>query len=259
MVGHAGAVLGWAMQNAESEDAAAQRALDRWTEFPVHREPRPIVLVQLSGELLDSLRRSPRLHRQFHQRAVAEAELPDELRQDALTYCHDVQTGDLRPLAEIHRGEGLFGTDRGPRWLPAWLMYPPDRRWPFMGLDPSFAREHTWRPRGDMLSYYHLASEVTADGLTLTYRFEGQPTFYADYPTAKVYESDTAVVVWPVAVETVDPATPRLGIAHNREVVVTLQRPLGNRVLVTPEPWDSPEWVGVPRAVITGEPVARAD
>jgi hypothetical protein len=26
------------------------------------------------------------------------------------------------------------------------MMYPDDRRWPFIALDPEFSRQKTWRP-----------------------------------------------------------------------------------------------------------------
>jgi hypothetical protein len=50
------------------------------------------------------------------------------------------------------------------------MMYPDDRRWPFIVLDPEFSRQMTWRPEN--LSEWATTeeSELAPDGRTLTYR-----------------------------------------------------------------------------------------
>ncbi len=201
-----------------------------WDGFPVHREPRPIVLTAMGVTALDRLMVDTQWRASFDAPGVPESDLPPELRPHAVKYCRDVQTGAQRPLANIIRGDGPFATDRGVRELPAWMMYPEDRRWPFIAMDPDFERRMTWRPPG-VGAIHHEEAMLANDGRTLTFRFIGTPAQYADYPDALVHETDTAVLVEPVEV-THDGDGIRLDYAEDREVVVRLAAPLGNRVLV---------------------------
>jgi hypothetical protein len=227
-----------------------REALAKWQGFPVHQEPRPIVLTTLGPTALDRLVADPRWRAVFDGPALPESDLPPELLPAAIDYCRNVQTGAPRPLAPIVRGAGPFGTDRGLRELPAWMMYPDDRRWPFVALDPQFERERTWWPEG-LRDHGSEDSVLAADGRTLTYRFMGTPAQYADYPRADVFETDTAVLVEPVEVALDGPYGVRLEYAEEREVVVRLAAPLGNRVLVWPAHGAGHDTCGAPRTVIT--------
>jgi hypothetical protein len=229
-----------------------RQTLAKWDDFPVHREPRPIVLVDLGPQALDRLAAEMRSRRVFDAPAVAESELPAELVPAAIDYCRNVHTGAQQPLAPIIRAPGPFGTDRGMRELPAWMMFPENRRWPFIALDPQFEREMTWRPAGVLYGDLE-ESTLTDDGHMLTYRFIGTPFIYADYPSAEVYETGTAVLVEPVAVDHHPGQTVRLAYMEEREVVVHLAAPLGNRVLVSP-PHGPEDHYGGPRPVILGRP-----
>lgn len=228
-----------------------RQALARWDGFPVDREPRPVVLTDFGALELDRIAGDERWRTVFDGRAVPESELPPELLPAAIDYCHDVRTEDERPLARIVRGDGPFATDRGPRELPAWMMFPGNRRWPFVGLDPEFERRWAWRPEG-LRAYREEDSALAADGVTLTYRFAGTPATYADYPRADVFETATAVLVAPVEVAHDGPEGVRAQFVEPREVVVRLSAPLGNRVLVWAPHGAGADTCGAPRVVITG-------
>ncbi|MEU3112942.1 hypothetical protein ABZ652_02550 [Micromonospora chalcea] len=212
-----------------SDPEYARQALATWDGFPVHREPRPIVLTAMGVRALDRLMADSQWRSLFHAPGVPESDLPPEIAPAAVDYCRDVQSGAQRPLANIIRANGPFATDRGTRELPAWMMHPDNRRWPFIALDPDFERRMAWRPPG-VQAVHHEESVLANDGRTLTFRFIGTPTQYADYD-AEVYETDTAVLVKPVEVD-LDGDGIRLDYAEEREVVVRLAAPLGNRVLI---------------------------
>ena len=202
-----------------------------WEDFPVHREPRPIVLTSLSAPALDALRSDVRSRLLVDGQTVTESELPAELLSDAIEYCRDIHTGKQQPLARIVRGDGPFGTDRGLMQLPAWMMYPDNRRWPFVALDPEFSRRRTWTPPG-LKPSSHAGAVLADDGRTLTFRFLGTPAAYADYPRADVYETETAVCVEPIEVDRYSGRGIRLTYVEDREVVVRLDALFGNRVLI---------------------------
>ncbi|WP_205718373.1 hypothetical protein [Actinomadura sp. WMMA1423] len=224
------------------------QALEKWAGFPVEREPRPIVLTQMSVAELERLKRDTAWRSLFDVPGVPEAELPPELRAAALHYYR----GEAQPLPAIIRAPGPFATDRGLRELPAWMMHPRDRRWPFIGLDPEFRRQMTWRPENLADWSPTEESSLAADGRTLTYRFTGTPAEYAAYPHAEVYETETAVLIDPVEVDLDGPDHVRLTYSEQREVVVHLSVPLGNRVLIcAPRSSVDSEYGGAPRTVIT--------
>lgn len=225
-----------------------RQALARWKDFPVHQEPRPIIVTDLGIAGSERLREDERWRAQFDGPAEPGIELPPEILPAATRYCRDVHTGAERPLARVIRADGPFGTDRGVRELPAWMMYPRDRRWPFIALDPEFGRRRTWWPAG-LRNCGDDPSTLADDGRTLTYRFTGTLSAYAAYPDARVFETGTAVLVEPVEVD-LDPGGYRVDIAEQREVVVRLAAPLGNRVLVGVGGGAGQETCGAPRTVL---------
>ena len=208
-----------------------------------------MVLTALSVAQLEQLKDDSRWRARFDASADLEVELPEALLSDATDYCRDVQTGAAGPMARVVRGSGPFGTDRGVRELPAWMMYPANRRWPFIGLDPEFENRMTWRPAG-LQPYADVDSTLRVDGRTLTYRFTGTPAAYASYPRAEVYETETAVLVEPVEVDLTSPDGVRLAYTEVREVVVRLAAPLGNRVLIWPAHGPGSTTFGSPCTVI---------
>ncbi len=233
-----------------SIDEQVRQALARWDAFPVRRQPRPIVLTTMSVIALDRLKADARWRTLFDGPGVAESELPPEILPAAIDYCRDVQTGEPKPLARLVRADGPFATDRGLRELPAWMMYPARRRWPFIALDPDFQRRMTWCPPGLTVTG-HPESVLGDDHRTLTYRFTGTPRQYADYPCAEVFETETAVFVKPVEVPLDGPDGVRLAYAEEREVVVRLAAPLGNRALICLGHGPGSATFGSPVAVVT--------
>ncbi|KAB1107470.1 hypothetical protein F6X54_26500 [Micromonospora aurantiaca] len=232
-----------------SDPERVRQALAMWDGFPVHREPRPIVLTAMGVTALDRLMVDTQWRSLFDAPGVPESELPPEIVPAAVDYCRDVQSGAQRPLANIIRANGPFATDRGTRELPAWMMHPDDRRWPFIALDPDFERRMTWRPPG-VGAAHHEEAVLAHDGRTLTFRFIGTPAQYADYPDAEVFETDTAVLVEPVEVAR-DGDGYRLAYAEEREVVVRLAAPLGNRVLIGIGHGPGTTTFGLPITVLT--------
>ncbi|GLI01773.1 hypothetical protein [Phytohabitans aurantiacus] len=232
-----------------SHQDQAHQALARWAGFPVRREPRPIVFTSMSAAQLDQLAEDARFRAMFDGPAVAESELPAELIPAATAYCRDVHTGASGSLAPVIRGPGPFATDRGVRDLPAWMMYPANRRWPFIAVDPEFERQMTWRPHGLVPSGGE-ESSLAGDGRTLTYRFIGTPKVYAAYPHAEVYETDTAVFVQPMEVPLDGGDGVRLAYMERREVVVRLAAPLGNRVLISRGHGPGADTFGAPLTVL---------
>jgi hypothetical protein len=79
--------------------------------------------------------------------------------------------------------------------------------------------------------HWSFSSWLEADGRTLHYEFTGGAPEHVEYPDALVMESDTAVVVVPVAHD-IGPPGPRRAKGYKREVVVHLGAKLGARVLV---------------------------
>lgn len=227
---------------------SVSEALQRWEEFPVTREPRPIVRSSMEHAMYEDMRTDPTFRALLDGPTVPSGDLPAELRERALWYCRDVDTDEEQPLAPLVRADAPFSTDRGIQWLPAWLMYPDNRRDPFVALDPGFARQWTWSPPDGYRGGENEVSRLDRDGVTLDYRFKGTPAAYADYPSATVYETATAVLVEPVEHD-LDPDGVRLEFIEDREVRVRLAEPLGNRVLVGRD--------GGARTVLTGADAIR--
>jgi len=227
----------------------ASEALARWARFPVEREPRPVVLTELPMAALEELAQDTEWRARFDGPGEPESALPPSLRPAAIDYCRDVQTASLQPLATLLRAPAPFGTDRGIREFPAWLMHPPDRRWPFIAMEPEFRRRMTWWPEG-LQPYGEEVSRIAPDGHTLTYRFSGAPTPYADYPRAEVYESETAVFIEPIGVSLIGQDDAVLEYLEEREVVVRLAEPLGNRVLIWAAHGPDSDTFGAPRTVL---------
>ncbi|WP_229076053.1 hypothetical protein [Actinoplanes sp. DH11] len=207
---------------------AVMEALDRWADFPVHREPRPIVLSAISTD--DWLRANPGWRADLTGPGVvlpAEDDLPPSLLAAALAYCEGLRLPPGRRLGPLIRGDGPFGTDRGVQLLPAWMMVPDGRRSPFIAMDPHFEHNHTWWPPGLRTTSSQPAS-LAADGRTLTFRFAAHPG--VDYPGAKVHETATAVLIEPVGIRQRDAS---LDYIYDREMLLRLNAPLGNRVLIS--------------------------
>ncbi|MGH7641699.1 MAG: hypothetical protein ACRENX_01550 [Candidatus Dormibacteria bacterium] len=132
-----------------------------------------------------------------------------------------------------------FETDRGPVQLPAWRLESDQALGPMWVLDPKVAST-VWAPPKITSSPPELprptelleeATIVGGDGTRLRVTFTGGSPRGVDYPSAEVFESEHAVVILPVAIDT-GPEGFRTLQGYSREVVGKLSRPIGDRVLV---------------------------
>jgi hypothetical protein len=219
---------------------AVMAALAKWADFPVHREPRPIVPIDIDRFDI-GIDDWP----EAVTTPAAEEDLPASLLPAALDYCKGLPLPPGRRLAPLLRGEGPIGTDRGVRLVPAWMMFRDDRRTPFIAIDPEFERNRTWRPPGLRVTGDPSVS-LAADGRTLSYGFTAHPGF--DYPGAKVHQMATAVVVEPVGIRRRHVS---LDYMSHREMTLRLDAPLGNRVLIAPGPSPDSDFCGAPILVRT--------
>ena len=221
---------------------AARKALRRWEGFPAWAEPRPIVLVGpaispghgfLDGEA--------KLAFEFGEIRAAEGvpeEAVDLLRRPRL---EGKAPREVRPLllTAARLGEAEFLTDRGRRSLPAWIVRAEGVSGDLVVISRA-GRGLCWQPpdpasRESAPGRFAHESSVSADGMTLTYRFSGWPRNMAEYPEAEAIETVSAVAVIPVE-HWIGPTSGWVTLAGAvREVEVLLERPLGGRVLVGPE------------------------
>ena len=209
-----------------------REALAMWDDFPVDRDPRPVVLTMPSAQWEDAAAALLRRFRIFDAPAVPERELPPGQLAAARRYCRDVQTGVPGRLGRIVRAAVPFATDRGDRRLPALVMLPDNRRWPFLVLDRDFERNRTWCPPGLPGPTEAPVSRLAGDDRTLTFRFFGQPEQVADFPNAVVTETATAVHVEPVRRYLRPDGYDAPMSVEEREVVVRLAAPMGGRALI---------------------------
>jgi hypothetical protein len=221
----------------------ARWALARSAGFPVGQEPRPLVLVGPAANPEAGFRSVPAKLAFLHGDIESAVPLPAGLlevlgagaaRQEARPGPH--RDGGRLLITGAIRHHAAFATDRGRRSLPAWRLTGPDLVGPLWVLDPAIAATRWVPPQGGPPPFQgapHRAEPATLadDGMTLRFRFIGGPREYVEYPPAEVFSSDHAVVLLPVEYDT-GPSGPRNAIGYSREVAVTLDRPLGRRLLV---------------------------
>ncbi|HEV2886898.1 MAG TPA: hypothetical protein VGX49_08310 [Jatrophihabitans sp.] len=233
-------------------------ALAKWRSFPVEADPRPLVLTR--GTIIDPLSgfRSGEgklafLSGQFDL-AVALPATPassagyavisakaalDQLRANS----NGQPSASRLRVVTAALGQAQFGTDRGPRLLPAWrfgLDQVSDPVW-VLAVDP----KALWPAKPSSMSGYGVEATVGQDGRTLSYGFDagpaGPPPCGTEY-TASAVESATAVVVRLEQVAQQRPSSSRPtdsvacpAIGQHRTVTLRLASPLGGRVLLSPD------------------------
>lgn len=242
---------------APTSDGDPQAALAAWQSFPVTSTPRPLVLT--GGNVLNppggfatgdqklayvdgrfalatTLQTGPTAAAGFSLLS-AKAAL-DQLRR------HPPSTNSWNTAPPLRGTEATltsanFGTDRGPRLLPAWRFTLAGVSGPAQVL--AVAPEQQWAPKPALLEPTVRAS-IAADDQTVTYSFiggpAGRPPCGSDY-TGKATESRTAAVL---SVQLVTPPASTspgqdpvacTAIGAQRTVTVRLAAPLGGRVLLT--------------------------
>ena len=230
-----------------AEDRAwARWALSRWESFPVGRDPRPLVmawpLTWFEGGFRSSEAKLAFLYGDI------EATVP--LPRGMLGLLREGESGPLpdprerrwsSPLliTEASSGSAAFHTDRGRREFPAWRLGGPDVDGHFWILDPAVAARR-WKPPQpapprpfDGQPHRSGSAVIEHDGRTLRFTFTGGVPTIFEYPAAEVMETGQAVVVLPVE-QYVGPPGPGFVamVGCGRTVSVTLDRPLGRRVVV---------------------------
>jgi hypothetical protein len=136
----------------------------------------------------------------------------------------------------------VFDTDRGPVSLTAWKLESDQALGPIWVLDPA-VESTEWtppqpptnqpaRPRPSRILGH--ATLVGDSGTRLMVTLTGGPPQWVDYPSVEVFESDCAVVLIPVAHDT-GPSGNRTLAGFARDAVAELSRPLGDRVLLSPD------------------------
>ena len=232
-----------------------------WDEFPVDRQPRPIVLMSYAigpGALPMVEDKVSVLH---HAPVVSDVELPpgvlEAMQPDPAPHWHV----DPVRVRSVRRVYPEFRTDRGHRPLPAYHIelagvatrHSLDPKFKgsevrsMLALDPA-VEATTWWP-ADLASSYrgglrHLPPAVLLDGgRTVRLIVHGSPPAYTDVRVAAVLENRTAVLLQiqhtPYDGVEVIPA-----VAVGRLVTATLTKPLGARVLLQAD--------GIPIGVLPG-------
>lgn len=234
-----------------------------WDEFPVGRQPRPIVLMgstigPAGGPTVEDrtaiLRNAP---------VVSDVAMPTWLL-DALQPAYPEQQ-QARPVhvRSLRSVYPEFRTDRGNRPLPAYRIEFSGSRFrpgrapnpksegagfpPMYALDPQVEATTWWPP--DLDSSYrgglrHLPPAVLVDGeRTVRVTVNGSPPAYTDMRVSDVLESRTAALL--VIHETPRPGVEAIPLAAvGRLLIARLSKPLGARVLLQQD--------GIPIEVIPG-------
>lgn len=241
--------------------------LDAWRDFPVNRQPRPVVLLvaalRETGYRNDAAKlavatgryqlatKMPATHPATVTVKLPDGTFPLPVIGAAQAFERVRSTGkpenapDATPaplrITKVELGSAPFQTDRGLLTLPAWLFHAPDSMeplaWPAVHPD-SFWRFGDQSVTGDVGN-----GRLAADGVTLTVSLPApNPNTCPGDPVQRyvpvAVEKDTAVAVG-VRVENVTtaPGTRRDDCGYDmmlrlQDYTFKLTAPLGNRVVI---------------------------
>ncbi|HEX4778737.1 MAG TPA: hypothetical protein VFW74_18325 [Acidimicrobiia bacterium] len=260
----AGAPPSASSTTASPLDAEAQPALAAWSRFPVDASPRPLILLQ-DTELLGTRGFPDNLSKdaydggsfvppaQFPASPPAAGGYPVVSAQDALVMLKAEASPGPPPatsltITDVRLDTTTFPTDRGARTVPAWLFsfrgvpdaaavaaVAPPARFVAPGLAELALRR---RSTPNLLGVGSLGgTSVSADGRDLTVTFVGGPP--GTGPCSKQYgghatESRTAVAIAiePTGTPRPEPSVACSMVGYRRQVVIHLDTPLGERVLI---------------------------
>lgn len=218
----------------------ASQGPEAWARFPADREPRPLVLLGPAarpGGFPDGQTKMAFLRGAVQAAPGFPAAVLQAMRQEPAGYA-----GPPLRLTTATLGTAEFATDRGRQELPAWQVRARHVPEPMWVLDPAII-ELTWQPPEPApVGWQGSAATLDPGGCTLTMAFTGSP--HVSYPDVDVLESGAAVAVLPVPSQLAPGWYTTVG--QRREVTVTLDRPLGVRVLL--------DGRGSPVMVTTGQP-----
>lgn len=231
---------------AARERAWADWALRRWEWFPAGQEPRPLVMTGPVAWPEQGFGSGAEKLAFLHGDVKAAVPLPDGvlglLREGAAPLPDPALRRWPGPLliAEARRATVAFETDRGRREFPAWRLIGPDIKGPLWVLAPAVAARR-WAPPepappmpSEGQSQRSGSAALDRDGRTVRFTFTGGPPAFFDYPAAEAIETSQSVVVLS-AERYIGPPGPvwltTVGCPRT-SVTVTLDRPLGHRVLL---------------------------
>jgi hypothetical protein len=223
---------------------AAVSALDLWADFPVDREPRPVVLtasaLRVDGRFRDGNAKRAFCARRFVGHANVAEEALEVLRLNGERVSSGLREPSQIAVLQAVKTTAVFRTDRGPRQLTAWQITTDGVTGTVVALDRE-ALDSCWRPTMSRVGvtlkvaarYDVDGAELRSGGLSLLYRFIGPDLGTRSY-SASVAETRTAVTVIPVP--SVSAPSRYSGWAPlklcTQTIVVRLNEALGNRVVV---------------------------
>ncbi len=220
----------------------AKWAVERWGDFPVDQDPRPLVFTGpiaipdkgfTTGQAkLAFLRGDIEVHGPALDSVLAVLRTAGSLEQ------HPGSILGPLILNNPTKAETSFSTDRGKRVLSAWRFEGTELLGVLWVIDPEIAANQ-WKPVEPPKQPAPTAgraprpvrARIESDGHTLHVEFTGGNPKWVDYPRSEVTESDHAIAVSPIGIDH-GPPGPRLALGYRREVVVQLKSRLGNRVLI---------------------------
>jgi hypothetical protein len=225
----------WPEASPGATNVQLQHSLLVWSAFPAGQKARPVVLsgsrvLTPVGGFPDKADRS-----EFSDGAIQEpASYPatpatdDGYRlissQEAVTLMQSADaTGPRLRITKITLGSSTFQTDRGPRVLPAWLVWFASVRYPAV-VDANAIFKPAGVTSGGTSDIESASLATDKRTLTVTYSASAHP---CDAYKLTVEESRTAVAMAPVFLHTSIPVCSAI-----RRSVIRLGAPLDGRVLI---------------------------
>jgi len=208
------------------------RSLEKWASFPVQADPRPLVLFGEPVSIREGFTDGDGKVAFAEGRVDADGKVPPEAAEAFEKLTKPGSGGPRLKVLSARKGTAAFATDRGPRDLPAWIFELTQTLGPVavLAVKPDYEAE-----------YATFSAKVSADGATLTVMMNkadepcpGEPRVTLE---PQWLESPTAVAVG--LKQVIGPVEPgeKGNCAHDlalhmAEYTISLDRPLGNRVLV---------------------------